>query len=181
MDQIVDRNRPDKDEDGQLQGQPEKEAARSQEALGLDANGARAKRGNGWLYALAAVGIAAAGLAYWQLAGSAPQVSYATVPAQVGDLTVTVSATGTLQPLTQVDISSELSGVDAHGRGRRERPRRTRATCWPSSTRRGSPRRSSAPRPRPRRPRPGSMESQHDSEGKRAGASPAPSSFRSAA
>ncbi|TJW21499.1 MAG: biotin/lipoyl-binding protein, partial [Mesorhizobium sp.] len=29
----------------------------------------------------------------------------------VADLTVEVSATGTLQPLTQVDISSELSGV----------------------------------------------------------------------
>jgi HlyD family secretion protein len=33
------------------------------------------------------------------------------VPAAVADLTVEVSATGTLQPLTQVDISSELSGV----------------------------------------------------------------------
>ena len=32
-------------------------------------------------------------------------------PAEIGDLTVEVSATGTLQPLTQVDISSELSGV----------------------------------------------------------------------
>ena len=33
------------------------------------------------------------------------------MPAEKGGLTVTVSATGTLQPLTQVDISSELSGV----------------------------------------------------------------------
>jgi HlyD family secretion protein len=33
------------------------------------------------------------------------------VPAETGELTVEVSATGTLQPLIQVDISSELSGV----------------------------------------------------------------------
>ncbi|TIX35673.1 MAG: biotin/lipoyl-binding protein, partial [Mesorhizobium sp.] len=34
-----------------------------------------------------------------------------TTLAAMADLTVAVSATGTLQPLTQVDISSELSGV----------------------------------------------------------------------
>ena len=42
---------------------------------------------------------------------SAATVIYTTVPAEIGDITVEVSATGTLQPLTQVDISSELSGV----------------------------------------------------------------------
>ncbi len=65
----------------------------------------------GWLYALAAVALAAAGIGYWQFGGSAPQVNYVTSPAKVGDITVQVSATGTLQPLIQVDISSELSGV----------------------------------------------------------------------
>ena len=39
------------------------------------------------------------------------KIVYNTVPAAKDGLTVTVSATGTLQPLTQVDISSELSGV----------------------------------------------------------------------
>ena len=38
-------------------------------------------------------------------------LKYTTTPATASDLTVEVSATGTLQPLTQVDISSELSGV----------------------------------------------------------------------
>jgi HlyD family secretion protein len=80
----------------------------AQEALGLGANG---RRGRGWLYALAAAAIAAAGLGYWQLGGSTPQVNYITAPAKIGDITVEVSATGTLQPLIQVDISSELSGV----------------------------------------------------------------------
>ena len=38
-------------------------------------------------------------------------MSFTTAPVKRGDLTVEVSATGTLQPLIQVDISSELSGV----------------------------------------------------------------------
>lgn len=40
-----------------------------------------------------------------------PRIEYTAVPAAIADLTVEVSATGTLQPLTQVDISSELSGI----------------------------------------------------------------------
>jgi HlyD family secretion protein len=114
MDQIVDRglDRPDNRENGRSLGKPEAGTAPSaQEALGLGANGARGKRGRGWLYALAAAAIAAAGLGYWQLGGSTQQVAYVTAPAKIGDITVEVSATGTLQPLIQVDISSELSGV----------------------------------------------------------------------
>ena len=114
MDQIVDRglDRPDNRENGRPLGKPEAGTAPSvQEALGLGANGVRSKRGRGWLYALAAAAIAAAGLGYWQSGGSTPQVNYVTAPAKIGDITVKVSATGTLQPLIQVDISSELSGV----------------------------------------------------------------------
>ncbi|MDQ2703770.1 MAG: efflux RND transporter periplasmic adaptor subunit [Pseudomonadota bacterium] len=114
MDQIVDRNidrrdkRQPRDADGGLGNEP---ASSVQEALGLDGNGARGKRGKGWLYALAAAAIAAAAIGYWQFGGSTPPVSYVTTPAAIGDITVEVSATGTLQPLIQVDISSELSGV----------------------------------------------------------------------
>jgi HlyD family secretion protein len=43
--------------------------------------------------------------------GNAEEVSYTTEPARRGDLTVTVSATGTLEPTNQVDVSSELSGI----------------------------------------------------------------------
>ena len=50
-------------------------------------------------------------LAYNWLGASHQTVTYETAPASRNDLTVTVSATGTLQPLVQVDISSELSGV----------------------------------------------------------------------
>ncbi len=39
------------------------------------------------------------------------ETRYATQPARIGDLTVSVTATGTLQPTTQVDVGSELSGT----------------------------------------------------------------------
>jgi HlyD family secretion protein len=54
---------------------------------------------------------AAAGGWWWWAAPAETQVSYISQPATRGDITVEVSATGTLQPLIQVDISSELSGV----------------------------------------------------------------------
>ena len=81
-------------------------------ALGLDQGGVRKKRRRGWLYALLVLIAIAAGLAGYQwYAGSPAKIDYTTTPATVADLTVAVSATGTLQPLTQVDISSELSGI----------------------------------------------------------------------
>ncbi|MFK0687425.1 efflux RND transporter periplasmic adaptor subunit [Mesorhizobium sp. IMUNJ 23033] len=81
-------------------------------ALGLDRGGLRKKRRRGWLYALLALIAVAAGVGGYQWYAAAPaKIDYTTVPAAIADLTVAVSATGTLQPLTQVDISSELSGV----------------------------------------------------------------------
>jgi HlyD family secretion protein len=64
--------------------------------------------------------VIAAGIAGYQwYAGSPTKIDYTSVPAAVADLTVQVSATGTLQPLTQVDISSQLSGTSALSRSRR--------------------------------------------------------------
>lgn len=108
MDQIVDRKRGMSDATGEG-GQHAAPSAR--ETLGLGANHIRKKRGRGWAYTAAAVAAGIAALTYWQFGTAAPPVSYATVPASKGDITVEVSATGTLQPLIQVDISSELSGV----------------------------------------------------------------------
>jgi HlyD family secretion protein len=42
---------------------------------------------------------------------TANAVTYETNPAKRADLTVTVTATGTIQPTTQIDVSSETSGV----------------------------------------------------------------------
>lgn len=63
-------------------------------------------------YALAAVIVAAAGIWYWQSgAGDSGPVRYTTQPVTTADIIVTVTATGTVEPLNTVDISSELSGT----------------------------------------------------------------------
>jgi HlyD family secretion protein len=84
------------------------------QALGLDAKGRPAKRRNRrrWYLALLAIIALGAGYgAYEWFSDDTAAVVYQTVPAEKGDLTVSVTATGTLQPLIQVDLSSELSGV----------------------------------------------------------------------
>ncbi len=63
-----------------------------------------------WLAAIAL----AAGLAIWWYEArqaAASLVTYETQPTQTGSLTVTVTATGTIQPTTQIDVSSEMSGI----------------------------------------------------------------------
>ena len=97
----------------QIVNLPEAQSAEAIEtALGLDAKGKRKHRRRWLWYGLLALVVVATGLVFYQwYAGSAPKVTYTTQPATLSDLTVEVAATGTLQPLTQVDISSELSGV----------------------------------------------------------------------
>jgi HlyD family secretion protein len=97
----------------QIVNLPEADSAAAIEtALGLDGRGKGRRRRRIWWYALAAIVLIGGGLAAYQwYAGAAPRIEYTTAPATIADLTVEVSATGTLQPLTQVDISSELSGV----------------------------------------------------------------------
>ncbi|MER9966958.1 efflux RND transporter periplasmic adaptor subunit [Mesorhizobium sp. M0060] len=92
---------------------PKTESASAIEtALGLDHQGLKTKRRRGWLYAVfALLAVAASVVGYQWYAGSPAKIEYTTTLAVMADLTVAVSATGTLQPLTQVDISSELSGV----------------------------------------------------------------------
>jgi HlyD family secretion protein len=82
-----------------------------EEALALGGRAARGRRRRWpWLVAIIALGVGGALAWQWTTAPAAETV-YRTVPAEPGALTVEVSATGTLQPLTQVDVSSELSGV----------------------------------------------------------------------
>ncbi|MBB5751097.1 efflux RND transporter periplasmic adaptor subunit [Prosthecomicrobium pneumaticum] len=69
----------------------------------------RAARLMRWI-GLAAVLVAAVlGYLYWS--GSSTQTSYTTAAATRGDLVVTVSATGSLQPTDEVTVSSEQSGT----------------------------------------------------------------------
>ncbi|MGE0499322.1 MAG: efflux RND transporter periplasmic adaptor subunit [Rhizobiaceae bacterium] len=99
MDQIVRRTRP-------------QETADIEAALALDKDGKAPRRRRRWPWFVVALTLVAAGYGIysWQSPAGTP-VSFQTVDAARGDLTVEVSATGTLQPLIQVDISSELSGV----------------------------------------------------------------------
>lgn len=81
-----------------------------QTALSLDGVGKAKRRRWPWLVALLLV--IGAGFGLWRWSFSAPvETVYRTAEVRPGALTVEVSATGTLQPLTQVEVSSELSGV----------------------------------------------------------------------
>ncbi len=61
---------------------------------------------------VALVVLAGAGVWYWFLRGDqARAVSYVTAPVTIADLTVTVNATGTIEPVNTVEVSSELSGI----------------------------------------------------------------------
>ncbi|MBB3645550.1 HlyD family secretion protein [Rhizobium sp. BK619] len=79
----------------------------------LAASGRQGKRSRwrGRLFILLILVAAAAGAAYFYMGRGQSEVSYATQPAKRGDLTVLVTATGSVQPTEQVDISSELSGT----------------------------------------------------------------------
>ncbi|HEX5378611.1 MAG TPA: efflux RND transporter periplasmic adaptor subunit [Phenylobacterium sp.] len=65
-----------------------------------------------WILAAIVAGLVLVLFVAWLLlrgSGDAPR--YATVPVERGDLRVTVSATGNLQPTNQVEVGSELSGT----------------------------------------------------------------------
>ena len=76
---------------------------------------ARPRKGKAWLWWLgSALGLAVALAGYWAVnagTNATSAVSYVTAPVARGDLTVSVTATGALQPTTRVDVSSELAGT----------------------------------------------------------------------
>jgi HlyD family secretion protein len=78
----------------------------------LEAEARSARRRRVWRWAaLAGALIAAAAIVALVDIGRERPVRYVTAKAERGDLTVTVTATGTLQPTNQVDVGSELSGI----------------------------------------------------------------------
>lgn len=64
-----------------------------------------------WIFIVAALGALGAGLWVARPVDPAAGLRYVTARAETGDLNVKVSATGNLQPTTQVDVGSELSGL----------------------------------------------------------------------
>lgn len=81
-------------------------------ALGLDKR-SRRRRSLGRLLWLIAALCAIAGGLWWYVSAtqSAGQISYDTAPVSRQTIVVKVQATGNVQPTTQVDVSSERSGV----------------------------------------------------------------------
>jgi HlyD family secretion protein len=74
--------------------------------------GAGAKRRRWpWVVLLLAVLVAGAGWYYIGSKAGAAEVLYTTEAVAKGDLVVVVTATGTVQPTTEVEVSSELSGT----------------------------------------------------------------------
>ena len=81
-----------------------------EETLGIEKSVKRSRRAGRWL-AVAAGLLAAIGLVAWMQAESSLEPVYKTLPVEIGDLIVTVTATGNLEPINQVDVGSELSGI----------------------------------------------------------------------
>jgi HlyD family secretion protein len=80
--------------------------------LGLDKPASsRILRWRNLFWVIAVLALAAGGYKAWSLGTGKSDVKYATAPASRGALTVIVTATGSAQPITQVNISSELSGT----------------------------------------------------------------------
>jgi HlyD family secretion protein len=81
-------------------------------ALGLSPEVKRRKNLRRLVWLALAAGLLLAGYVLWQRQSAvSTAVSYETVDAKTSDVTITVSATGALQPLTKVDVGTELSGI----------------------------------------------------------------------
>jgi HlyD family secretion protein len=80
------------------------------QTLAGGATAARSRRVWRWLAVAAALVLLGATAAVFVSRGP-QEVGYQTAKVQRGDLTVIVTATGTLQPTNQVDVGSELSGI----------------------------------------------------------------------
>ncbi|MBN1662806.1 MAG: efflux RND transporter periplasmic adaptor subunit [Deltaproteobacteria bacterium] len=82
------------------------------ETLELDAAPGGPKRRKTWIIIAVLVLLAViAAAVILKMTGTSDGVQYKTQEATLGDLTVIVTATGTLQPTNKVDVGSELSGI----------------------------------------------------------------------
>jgi HlyD family secretion protein len=79
-------------------------------ALGLNEEAQPFYRRHKWALAGGAVFLIAA-LVLFRPGAGAQDVNFRTAPITKGDITVTVTATGTIEPLNQVDVGAEISGL----------------------------------------------------------------------
>lgn len=81
------------------------------EQLGVDQHAHRSPHLGRWVFAiLLGIGLVAA-VRWWTSTARPVAAAYITQNVIRGDLRVTVTATGTLAPINQVDVGSELSGI----------------------------------------------------------------------
>jgi len=64
-----------------------------------------------WLLVAALIFVVLTAMIIWKQADKVNSIHYRTQEVQRGNLTVTVTATGTLEPTNQVDVGSEVSGI----------------------------------------------------------------------
>ncbi len=69
------------------------------------------KRPSTWVAVVLVLALAAGGIAWWRAQASAGAPRYLTEEISRGDIALTVTANGTLQPTRSVNIGSELSGT----------------------------------------------------------------------
>ncbi len=81
--------------------------------LELESAGGRASPGRRFLIAAALIVAILGALAGWRHFSDGDDPGYLTQPAVRGNLTVTVTATGNLEAVNQVEVGSELSGIIA--------------------------------------------------------------------
>jgi len=77
----------------------------------LQASKPRRRAGRFVLWALVILLVAGGGWYYWASSGAGTATTYTTEPVTIGDMTITVTATGTVEPTNTVELSSELSGT----------------------------------------------------------------------
>lgn len=88
--------------------------APADDVAGIVGGGGRGGQPSGWRLLWVALVLAGLGLVawlWWRSIEAAPTLQYRSTPATLGPLTVSVSATGNLEPVNQVDVGSEQSGT----------------------------------------------------------------------
>src|SRR4030042_1589272 len=95
-------------EEMKLKINPESDIAKTLEIDQPLRHGKRLKR---WLVIALLVIVLATAVVIWRTLNKSNATQFKTQEVQRGDLTVVVTATGTLQPTNKVDVGSELSGI----------------------------------------------------------------------
>lgn len=92
--------------------EPPVTAAAVAHSIGLDRRGPRGRRVGPWLLGLGlAAALAASGFLLLRQGDASGQIRFKTAEVSRGDLRVKVTATGSLEPLTQVEVGTEVSGT----------------------------------------------------------------------